>query len=249
MKIVTVTVGIILTVLQPYLVLASSSEQETIVIETYQADITGDGLFEAIELKGTPFSPDAEYFHNIWAEIKSPNDESWTINYGGGYEPEIHFFDFNHDKIKDMLYQSPTGGSGGLYHYDLHTLAGNNLAEIPLPKQPYVSGEFIDDFKVEIKTSPNAEPIIMDVHDRADEYVRLEIYDQDGKLLKDTSPIIEPIAFFESVKISDSKGYGLKSFKQVSGAFHADQLGTIESLWYFTEGEWIILKLEWQEAK
>ncbi|WP_156288563.1 hypothetical protein [Oceanobacillus salinisoli] len=227
-----------------------SKEQEAVIIDTYQADVTGDGILDDINLKGIPFAKDADYFHNIWAEIKSKSqdDGRWKINYGDGYEPTIQFVDVNHDKVQDMLFQSPTGGGGGLYHYDLHTIADNELAEIPLPKLKYVSGEFTNQFIAEIRISPNEKPIEMDISNRAEEYISLEIYNKEGKLSKSRSLMIDPIAFYEPVKLTDRKGYGLRSFKQVSGAYHADKLGTIESIWYYTDGEWIVLQSEWKEA-
>ncbi|RLL46456.1 hypothetical protein D8M04_04415 [Oceanobacillus piezotolerans] len=239
---------IVFLVVLPNTIYSEETENDTINIDTYQVDITGDGLLESIHLKGRPFSPDADYFHSIWAEIKSPDDELWTIQYGSGYDPEIKFVDINHDKIQDMLYQSPTGGSGGLYHYDLHSLANNELLEIPLPNQEYVSGAFKDNFIIELSLSPNDKSIVMDVSNRAKEYIKLGIYNKRGNLLKSTSVMIDPIAFFEPVTISESKGQGLKSFKQISGGYHADQLGTIEALWYYLDGEWIILKKQWNET-
>ncbi|MUK90765.1 hypothetical protein GMD78_20640 [Ornithinibacillus sp. L9] len=215
------------------------------LIESYQEDVTGDGHKEEIKLKGTLFSPESNYYRDIVAEITNHENKTWEINYGGGYDPTIQFIDFNHDKVNEIFYQSPTGGSGGLHHYKLHTLIQYNLVDIPLPKQEYVKGSFEDEFKVEINFSPTQEPTIVDVKSRSDNYIQQGIYDQKGKLLKKTSVMVDPIAFFEPVFISNSKGYGLKSYQQISGAFHADQLGTIESLWYYERDKWIILKTEW----
>ncbi|MFD2043211.1 hypothetical protein ACFSTA_02380 [Ornithinibacillus salinisoli] len=215
------------------------------LIESYQEDVTGDGKKEEIALKGVLFSPESNYYRDIVAVIKNHEDKTWEIKYGGGYDPTIQFIDFNHDKVNEIFYQSPTGGSGGLHHYKLHTLIQYNLTEIPLPKQDYVKGKFIDDFKVEIQFSPTKEPITVDVEHRSDNYIQQGIYDQKGKLLKNTSVLVDPIAYFEPIFISNSKGYGLKSYQQISGAFHADQLGTIESLWYYERDKWIILKTEW----
>mgnify|MGYP001426002419 FL=1 len=231
-----------------YPLLAKEKEENTIRIESYQADVTGDGLLETIDLKGIPFSKSAGYFHDIWAEVKSPDkeDHRWKINFGGGYEPSIQFVDLNHDNVLDLLFQSPTGGSGGLYHYDLYSLKDANLTDIPLPKHKYISGEFVDDFKAKLHFSPNKKAVNIELKN-TQEYVQNGIYNKNGKLQKTTPLIIDPIAFFEPIEISERKGYGLKSFKQVSGAYHADQLGTIESLWYYEDGEWIILKTQWKD--
>ncbi|WP_087972777.1 hypothetical protein [Oceanobacillus rekensis] len=227
---------------------AETDPQEPILIETYKEDVTGDGDNETIDLKGILFSPDTQYYKDIWITVTTTSGADWKINYGGGYEPVLQFIDLTHDGIKDIFYQSPTGGSGGLYTSNLHTFANSEMQEIALPDQQYVNGNFEENFNVTIKIAPNGKPIVVDVKDRAEDYIRLGIYDKNGKLLKPTDLMIDPIAFFEPNLISDSKGYGLKSFKQISGAYHADGLGTIETLWYYENGNWVILKTEWVPA-
>jgi len=61
--------------------------------------------------------------------------------------------------------------------------------------------------------------------------------------------MIDPIAFFQIVKINGKAGYGLKSYRQVSGAYHADGIGTIEVLSYFENGDWSTIKVEWKPSK
>ncbi|MBY7143919.1 hypothetical protein KFZ56_12855 [Virgibacillus sp. NKC19-3] len=227
----------------------AESNTEPVLIETYEADVTGDGQSEIIELKGILFSSDTNYYREVWIDITSVHDEQWTITYEGGYDPAIQFIDLNHDEVQDIFYQSATGGSGGLYNYQLHTLKNEKVKEIPLPEQLHLRGKFMDDFKIEIQLSPDSEPYIVDVRDRSEEYIQLDIYDDEGRLLEATSVMIDPIAFFEPVLLSKSKGYGLKSYQQISGAYHADQLGTVETLWYYENDEWIILQTEWVPSK
>lgn len=243
------SVFIFLTLLYAYsnhpIALENEKAPEATIIDVYQADITGDGQNEEIKLKGILFSKDAKYYREVWADITTIHNKQRKINYKGGYDPSIELVDLNHDQINDVFYQSSTGGSGGLHNYHLHTLANGELNEIPLPEQPYIKGEFKDDFKVTIQFTPASKPIKIDVKDRSADYIRLGIYNQQGNLLKSPSIMIDPIAFFEPVLISKSKGYGLKSYKQISGAYHADQLGTVESLWYYEKGKWITLQTNW----
>lgn len=223
----------------------NAKEADVVLIETLQGDLTGDGQNEEISLKGILFSPDTVFYKDIWVEIASPNEERWKISYQGGYEPAVELVDLNHDGIKDIFYQSATGGSGGLYNYQLNTLANGELKEIPLPEQLFLQGSFKDDFIVSIQLTPDSDPYLMDVSNRSEDYIRLGIYDENGTLRKPQSLMIDPIAFFEPVLISDSKGYGLKSSQQISGAYHADGLGTVESLWYLENDKWILLQTEW----
>ncbi|CDQ39262.1 MULTISPECIES: hypothetical protein [Virgibacillus] len=226
---------------------SQAAEQKPIQIKTYHADVNGDGQNEKIQLKGILFSPDSNFYREIWTEITNKQKEGWKINYaGGGYDPTLQMIDLNHDNKKDIFYQSATGGSGGLYNYQLNTISQGQLKENPLPEQAYLSGTFEDNFNVIIKLTPTDKPITIDVQNRAEDYIRLGIYDKNGNLLEShKSVMIDPIAFFEPVLISKSKGYGLKSYQQISGAYHADRLGTVETTWYYENGEWIILQTKW----
>src|SRR5699024_9766620 len=97
------------------------NQEEAIIIETYHEDITGNGSPETIQLKGILFSDESPFYQNVWIDIT--NGQERRIYTGSGYDPSLEFVDLNGDQIKDLLYQSPTGGSGGLYHYELHTFA------------------------------------------------------------------------------------------------------------------------------
>lgn len=234
-----------LTLLFPNPISAQSKIPNEKIIQTYKEDVTGDGQKETIYLKAVPFSKDSSYYQKIWASIESPHSKEWTIQYQGGYEPTLQFYDLNHDGINDMYFQSPTGGSGGLYSYQLNTLKNGRLKEIPLPVQRHVKGKFKDNFKAVLSLTPGSRAIFINAGNQADDYIRLGLYNKNGKLLKPTSLMIDPIAFYEPKLISKSKGYGLKSYQQISGAYHADQFGTIETLWYFQKNRWIILTTRW----
>ncbi|MHA6252191.1 hypothetical protein [Oceanobacillus sp. CAU 1775] len=228
----------------PSYILAKEIEAE--LINEYHIDVTGDGEKENIKLYGERFSEDTAFYRDIYAVITS-EEEEWKINYQGGYEPVLEFIDLNHDGIDDLFYQSPTGGSGGLYISQLDTLAQGELVNIPLPKQEYVKGYFEQGFNVILEIFPNDKPIVIDVELRKEDYIRLGIYDERGNLLQATQIMVDPIAFYEPVLLSEKQGYGLKSFKQVSGAYHADGLGVIETVWYYENGKWMIVQLNWKE--
>lgn len=226
----------------------NAKESEAVLIEEYTEDVTGDGKTDSIKLYGIPFSSDSEYYKEVYTIITA-NEKKWRIEYQGGYDPALQFADLNHDGVNDIFYQSATGGSGGLYNSQLDTLIGGNIVSIPLPTQDDVKGYFADGFNAVIEIFPNKKPIVMNVEQRKEDYIRLGIYNEKGILLKQTDLMIDPIAFFEPVLISDSKGDGLKSYKQISGAYHADQLGVLETLWYYENGKWLILQTDWKESK
>ncbi|WP_010532329.1 hypothetical protein [Lentibacillus jeotgali] len=240
-----ILVGLI-TLLLPAAIAAEENDEPTShQLNDYNHEVTGDTTEELVELKGKRLASDSNYYAEIWVSVSNSDEQEWKIPYEGGYDPEVQFFDLNHDGVNDMFFQSAAGGSGGFYHSHLHTLKNDQLKEIPLPEQEFINADFKDNFKVEIQIDHEQKPSIVDVKDRSSEYVELGIYDESGKLIEKTSPMIAPIAFYEPVKISEDKGYGLKSRQKISGAYRADQLGTVETLWYYEKDEWIILKTEW----
>ncbi|WP_068672728.1 hypothetical protein [Oceanobacillus sp. Castelsardo] len=226
-----------------------AKEKDAVIINTYQADVTGDGLLEDIDLMGVPFSNSGDYYHNVWAEVKSKNrdNERWQINYGDGYEPQIQFIDANHDNVQDILYQS-SSDKKHMSKQKLHTFASNKLFEISLPKLDYVSGKFADDYRADLKITPNAKPIQINLQNHSDTYIQSGVYSIDGKLKKSKSLLLNAPHYYEVVKLTDDKGYGLRSYKRVSGISNEDHLGTIESLWYYTDGKWIVLQSEWKDS-
>src|SRR5699024_235707 len=220
-------------------------DHEPVVIETHQADVTGDGQDETIELKGVLLSEETEYYHKVWSNITRIDGKEWEITYRGGYEPTLNVFNVTRNKINELFYQSATEEKGGLHYYQLDTLANGELQHLSLPEQKLISGKFVENFQAEIRLAPHKQPIVIDKKDRKQEYEKLGLYNSEGGLQTSTPLMIEPIAFFEPVYISKSKGYGLKSYKEINGAYRADHLGTVETLWFYEEGKWTNLKTEW----
>lgn len=225
-----------------------TNNQKTILIDSYEEDVTGNGQKEEIKLKGIRFSEDSNYFHNVWADVKGSHTRQWKIVYEGGYDPSLKFNDLNHDGVNDVLFQNGASETRGMHHYQLHTLKDEKLKELKIPESHTITGEFKPNFKASLFLNPGKDPIIIDMKDRSDSHIHDGIYDNDGKLLKKTHLLADPIADFESVYISKSKGYGLKSYQQVSGVTHDDLLGEIEALWYFENKKWIKLKQEWKPS-
>jgi len=219
------------------------NQEEAIIIETYHEDITGNGSPETIQLKGILFSDESPFYQNVWIDIT--NGQEWRISTGSGYDPSLEFVDLNGDQIKDLLYQSPTGGSGGLYHYELHTFANGEHEQLDLPTHSNLTGKFLDNYQVEIQLSPIDQPITVDVSDRKKEYQSFEVYDQTGKLTAPRPLIIDPISFYEPLFLSEDKGHSLKSYQRINGANRADGIGNIETTWHYENENWVILRTEW----
>ncbi|MCJ7840166.1 hypothetical protein MUB24_04415 [Lederbergia sp. NSJ-179] len=222
-----------------------AAEKGKAILE-YKHDVTGDGKPDEIMVYGIPFKGGSPYYQKVWAEIITSEGQKLKIDYEGGYEPKLDFADLNHDGVKDILYSSATGGSGGIYNYALHTAKGGKVKEIPLPTPLAIQGYFDQDFVAVIKIPGMKNAITLDLWSRRKDYISTGLYQKNGQLNEPTELMIDPIAFFEVIKIKDKEGFGLKGYRQISGAYHADQLGVVETEWYFENGEWHPVHIEWK---
>lgn len=227
------------------IVQATIEDNESSFINSYEEDITGDGFREYFKLQGTLLSKNSNYYRDVWLTITSPFSEQWKISFDSGYDPKLHLIDLNHDHTFDLLYEVAKNENQKQFHYQLYTLKNGSITKMSLPKHNYIRGKFMDDFKVNIQIDPNKKPIILDVSHLKDKYVQHEVYDQDGNLLAERKLIINQPSYIELTLISESKGYGLKSIQSIKGMDDEDIIGNIETLWYFKDNKWIILKSEW----
>ncbi|MGV3466887.1 MAG: hypothetical protein ACO1OT_16545 [Heyndrickxia sp.] len=215
------------------------------VIKTYKEDINGDGKKENIVLKGLLYKQGQSYYKKIWSEIVFPKHSKVIIRYSPGLEPKIQFVDLNHDGIKDMLGSSATGGSGGIYHYHLDTIKNYKAVNIPLPPPLNLQGQFENNFKAMLNIAETKEIIRLNVAKRKKDYIQTGLYQENGKLNEPTELMIDPVAMYKVVKVKGKKGYGLKSYRQISGAYHADLLGILTATWYYENGKWGLINTNW----
>lgn len=218
------------------------------VLHIYHEDVTGDKKEDKIELKGMQLESNSEYMKKIWALITSPNKAAYRIKYEPGYDPKIEFADINHDGVKDLVESSATGGSGGLYNYKINTLKNGKESEIALPPQLDLQGHFTNHFKAVLTIPETNKTIKINLKDRKDQYLQSGLYQENGLLNEPTELMIDPVAMYKIVKVKGKTGYGLKAIRQISGAFHADRLGTVTSTWYYENGNWKLINAKWQDG-
>src|SRR5690625_1568032 len=218
---------------------------KTVPIKEYEEDVTGDGIKEDIKLYGTLLTLDSNYYKDLYATIKTKSNQKWEIQLKGVYEPNIEFFDLTHSGVNDMLFKGLSEENTDSYYNSLHTIKNNKVIDLDLPS-PEVSGKFINNFQAELFITPHSKPITLDLSRQKNDYTRLNIFNNNGQLLEDRKLIIDPITSYKPFLISNSKGYGIKSLQKIKGAHHGDNLGSIETTWYFEKDKWIILQTEWK---
>lgn len=215
---------------------------DSVVIDMYKQDVTGDGFQEEIKLKGRLLSNESDFFSHIWAEIIKNNKTMWTIAYGPGYEPSLQFIDFNKSNSKEILYQSNFNkDSMGVVNYQLHTINKNELSKLTLPKHRYFSSNIKDNYIVEAKTSPKDFPLTLSIVPFKDIYLNHGFYSEQGETLKHSSIQLESIHLYEPLFIPNKNGFGLKTHQLITDTNLKITIGSLETLWYFCD-KWIALE-------
>ncbi|OJH19465.1 hypothetical protein BLX88_09805 [Bacillus obstructivus] len=225
-------------------------ESETVkekVIHEYNMDVTGDKKNDHIVLKGIQIDPSSAYMKKIWAEITTSANTKYRIDYAPGYEPKIEFADLNHDGVVDLFQSSATGGSGGLNNYHLSTLKDGTASILPLPHSLNIQGHFENNFKASIQIPETQFTKTVDLSNRKKDYIRLGLYQKNGELNEPTELMIDPVAMYKIIKLNGTKEVGLKAYRQISGAYHADVLGTVTSIWNFENGTWKLKSAKWKQ--
>src|SRR5690625_842644 len=218
----------------------SEASTEPTVINTYEEDITGDGYRETITLKGLPLTNDSDFFQDIWADIDGVN-QSWTISYGGGYLPQLDFVHLTLDHTYNLLFSSKS--SDNRYpNYQLHLFKLIQMKAKELPQLDHTSRKLEDDFQVSVIISPDgkAETVTIDPK----HYIEEDIYTSNGSLSESVSlQVSQPT--LKKHYVSKQQGYGLKSTQTFREPIKEKKIGTLETLWYFENGKWIIVQNKW----
>ncbi|XOS91296.1 hypothetical protein ACLMAB_22260 [Brevibacillus laterosporus] len=159
-----------------------------------------------------------------------------------GYdEATLYLGAFNADKHKDILVSAPTGGNGGLSTFSLLTFSDNKI--VPLADQELLNKGveydvvFKDGFKVEISSKATGKKETLDVSKNKKEYVETKVYDNNGKLLQETTGWADGLSVLTPVDVDKNGVLELQAVQSISGAYHADRLGAAKTTWTLKNGK------------
>lgn len=221
---------------------ANDNNDDNHFINSYEEDITGDGLREYIKLQGTLLTKQSAYYRNIWLDITGPFSLQWKVSLSSGYNPSLTIVDLTNNETSDLLFQSARDEELGQYNYQLYTITKGSIRQIALPTHHKVQLVFLNDFKFQVKTPLLQKPIVFDISKEQQLDLVDGLYNEQGKLLINKQFAIEARFTFQPTLISKTKGYGLRSTEYLFGLNKHDVLGVIESLWYFENDKWINLQ-------
>lgn len=217
-----------------------------ITVAKYKEDVTGDGKKDQIVLKGLPYEEGTEFLKEIYMEITASNKKSSKVELDSGFNPRAVFVDLNHDGLKDIFVTVDTGGSGGITNHYLYTAKDFNLTDLTVPEPLVINSQFLDGYKATLTIQDTGESYTFDLSNRAEDYERTGLY-QKGKLSEPTELMVDPYSTLKPVLVG-GKQFGLQGTQLVSGAYHADGIAIIESVWLYENGKWALKKTRVMET-
>ena len=226
---------------------AVDDKEKLVVISENMIDVTGDNKNDKVFIKGIPYEEGTQFLKEVILEIEASNGKIFKANLEDGYDPTVHYVDLNHDGIKDMFISINTGGSGGISNYFLYTLKDFSLSNLEVPEPLMINGQFLNGYKASITIQDTNQSYTFDLRNRADDYERLGLF-QNGKLSEPTELMIDPYSTLKPIKLSSNR-YGLMGIQGISGAYHADRIAFVESVWEYEAGRWNLKKTKILETK
>ncbi|MET3698978.1 hypothetical protein SAMN05877753_110212 [Bacillus oleivorans] len=220
---------------------------ENKIVKEYQEDITGNGKKDKIVIKGVPYDETSLYLKEITLQVETDQSQTFSVQLEGGYDPFADFQDMNHDGVMDVFTSVATGGSGGIYNYYLYSFKDNQQFNLTVPKPLMIQAQFLDNYKATVTIPETKQSYTIDLKERKKEYDRLGLY-INGKLNEPTELMVDPYSFMKPQEFGD-KGYGLKAIQAISGAYHADRIGQVESDWYYKDGKWNLMSASFIPSK
>lgn len=220
------------------------------ILDIKKGDVTGDNVEDTVLLIGDKESKEAIYAENLDILVKDGNTNKYSklsIKNSGGYKNRLFLGDFNRDKIKDVLLESPTGGSGGFISYGIYSFVDNNPDTIisleELSRGVEFKGEFIDGFKADINNAETKSTIIIDLSAKKPRYIG-DVYDKEGKLLRPVGINASGYQLLRPVDYDKDGTYELEGYTRITGIANSDTVAVMISLRKYQEGKFIINRIK-----
>lgn len=215
-----------------------------IVITQKRGDVTGDGLVDTIFLTGE-MTQESPFWKNITLVIHYGNNDLYeriSLKENAGYNPTIFLGDMTGDKVDDIQIVIDTGGSGGtIYSYVFSYLEGELHQIFDTETYNEISAyqvKYLDNYKASVQSSYPKKRYIIDLIYKGKEYLS-EIYQEDGALKTPIEGWVDPMSGLYPIDFARDGTYELLSFQRISGRYHADVIGEVQTTWKWNGQEFI----------
>ncbi len=220
------------------------------VIESGEADLLGRGTPQQVQLVGRK-ADFGTFYRDVYLNIFDGETlvASQPLDKMSGYygvRKALFFGDFTGDQVPEVFVSLATGGSGGLINYRLVTWRdeqGVLLFGAAQNRGLSCTLTSADDWRLQVRTEQGGATLQLDGVVRRAEYRRLGYFDEQGKVLKPLPAFVAPFGWLEPEDRDGDGHYMLRGWQQLSGAYRADQIGWLESVWRYEHDAWTILNV------
>lgn len=229
-------------------------EEEFEIIEIKSAYISEEDYKDQLLLVGKkPHKENSAYWEEIMVILKNENNNTIIkkkLDEFNGYEPELVLNDFTGNNKEDIFIKAASGGSGGIYFHRVITLKEKNLQIIFGENNNdgiNVVGYFDDNFKANLMFKNLNKRVILDISVNKEEYIEQDIYNEDGKMINIdlVRPYSYPFSDLEVIDYNQDGKYELRGIQRIVGAYGADTISEVESIWSYEEGKWDIMSVNY----
>ncbi|WP_028547984.1 hypothetical protein [Paenibacillus sp. UNC451MF] len=222
-----------------------SIEETRFVLDAKYADMDGDGIRDDIVLIGHKENADSIYASAIQIAVKSGSTGVYTIrsvgSFNEGYGSCLFIGRFDSESHNDILVTTATMGSGGTSTYQLVSYQNAALVD-KLDEEVLNAGlpldiRFTDEYKLTATNALTGQTDIIDARSSREDYIRLHMYDSNGKLLNTKEQgMIDGFVNLAPEDTDHDGIYELRGVQYISGAWHANVLAQAESVWAVRHG-------------
>lgn len=223
---------------------------DTYIIDQKIADVTGDQHEDKIYLIGHKKMKEAIYADHLTLLVEDGASKkliTGELDSFSGYQGKLFTGYFSGDKIADVMVSAPTGGSGGMVDHRILTFAKGQPSIIFNQENNrgiQFDGKFIDSFKAQVANEEYGIHTTIDLQMKKELYITSQIYDIDGRVLKEVKPISYPLASLEPVDLDRNGVYELRGIQRIIGAYGADGIGHVYSNWKYENNKWVVQNIE-----
>lgn len=204
------------------------------IVSFARGDVNGDGIPDNIYLTGIK-TTESPFIQNIKLVIQDGRTEKMyyvPFKFESGYNPTVSLYDFTGDSIKDILIGINSGGSGAImYYYILSAI--NNIPKLLFDYNVFnevykYKVHYNDYYKVEVINITDNIKYVIDISYKDKDYLD-EIYYKNGKLKEPIEGFVDPLSGLYPIDFDSDGVYELLAYQQISGQYHADSLGYIQT--------------------
>ena len=221
------------------------------IIDQQIGDVNGDHVPDIVYLVGE--KKENFFYENIKVIVQDGRTRRrYTISldnkYSIAYTPWLFLGSFINLTVNEIMISMPVGGSGALTYYYVISFF-NNKADVILSPESFmglisnlkIEIEYMDDYKVLVKSIKLNQSYILDISDRK-AYYEGTLYDKNGKLMRQQEGFLIDLPHLSPIRMDGSETYKLQAQDAIAGTAHADRLGFTITYWRYdtSSKSWVL---------